>query len=270
MPELPEVELTAQGLSPLIGQRCLSAGACGLRLRWPPSADIPLEAAGQFAQGVGRRAKFAFLRLDQNSFIFHLGMSGALRLDPPGSPLRLHDHFEARFENHWLRLNDPRRFGGVLWAQAGRERDLAELAKLGPEPLEDDFNGEYLREKLRDRRVPVKALLMDQTVVVGVGNIYASEALFLAGIRPGRAARRLSRPDCDRLAHQVKAVLAKAIVDGGSTLRDFRHVNGQSGKAQDAHRVYAKAGLPCPQCESPIRDKVIGGRNSFFCVVCQK
>jgi formamidopyrimidine-DNA glycosylase len=270
MPELPEVELTAQGLSPLIGQRCLSAGPCGQRLRWPPSPEIANLVPGQAATGVGRRAKFALLRLERHTLIFHLGMSGALRLDPPGSPLRPHDHFEARFERHWLRLNDPRRFGGVLFAPLGEEPALAEFARLGPEPLSDDFDGLYLRAAFAGRSAPAKAALMDQAVVVGVGNIYASEALHLAGVRPGRAARRLSAAECAALAQSVKSTLREALERGGSTLRDFRHVNGQSGHAQDAHRVYARAGQPCRRCGSAIREKTIGGRSSFYCPTCQR
>jgi formamidopyrimidine-DNA glycosylase len=274
MPELPEVETARRGIAPaLTGATLRQAAIRQPRLRWPVPADLNAQIAGQTVVRVDRRAKYLLLVLERGSVMLHLGMSGSLRVLPDTEPPQAHDHVDLHFDavdgrSQILRLRDPRRFGAVLW-HAGPAHTHPLLAGLGPEPFDPDFNADYLHRRLRGRRTAIKLALMDQALVVGVGNIYASEALFDAGIRPGRAAGRLSRADCQRLVHAVRRTLEAAITAGGSTLRDFTQANGAPGYFQHAHQVYGRASQPCQRCGTPIRQQRHGQRSTFWCPTCQ-
>ena len=270
MPELPEVETTRRGIEPYIEGRVIKAlRVRERRLRWPVAEQLEAVLPGQTVYVVGRRGKYLCLTLDSGTLILLLGMSGSLRLVEADTPAGTHDHLDLAFEDgHCLRLRDPRRFGALLWT----EKDPCQhprLAGLGPEPLSGDFNGDYLYRRSRGRRVAVKPFLMDSRVVAGMGNIYANEALFMAGIRPGVAAGRLTRPRCRLLAEAVKDVLVAAIEQGGTTLRDFQREDGQPGYFQQELKVYGRNGEPCPSCGGPIRSRVIAQRASYYCSVCQ-
>lgn len=271
MPELPEVETTRRGIAPHItGRRITAVEVREPRLRWPVPADIHRRVAGQTVQAVVRRAKYLLLSLEQGSLILHLGMSGSLRIVHDAASPGRHDHVDLLFEEgHRLRLTDPRRFGAVLWT-GGAPAEHKLLASLGPEPLGEEFDGDYLFRRSRGRRVPVKAFLMDAKVVVGVGNIYANEALFLAGIRPDRPAGAISRARYGRLAEQVKQVLEAAIRQGGTTLRDFTDSEGRPGYFAQQLSVYGRGGLPCPACRTPLREVRLGQRSTVFCSRCQR
>lgn len=270
MPELPEVETTRRGVAPYLADRRVAALVVREpRLRWPVAADIAATVAGQRVTAVERRAKYLLIRLETGSLMLHLGMSGSLRVVPAEAPLRPHDHLDLVLEDgHRLRFHDPRRFGSLHWVPAGTVHPL--LARLGPEPLGDEFDGAWLRQSFAGRRAAVKAALMDSKVVVGVGNIYASEALYRAGIHPARAAGRISRRRLDLLTDAVRAVLAEAIAAGGTTLRDFYGGDGQPGYFSQSLSVYGRAGEPCPGCGEPIRQRVIGQRSSYYCPRCQR
>lgn len=271
MPELPEVETTLRGLTPhLTGQRIAGALIRQPHLRWRIPALLPLVLRDQTIRALQRRAKYLLISCDSGTLILHLGMSGSLRILPAGTPPKVHEHFDLLLHNHTLmRLRDPRRFGAVLW-HAG---DLAQhplLAKLGPEPLQNDFDAEHLYHATRSRSAAIKLVIMDSHVVVGVGNIYANEALFRAGIRPQMAAGKLSRPRCARLVQDIREVLAQAIELGGSTLRDFVGSDGSAGYFQQHYAVYGRAGEPCHTCGSSIKQIKQGQRSSFYCPICQK
>lgn len=272
MPELPEVETTRRGISGhVIGLTISSIRVNNPNLRWPvPVVEMQSALPGQKILSVKRRAKYLLLDCGTGCIIIHLGMSGSLRIVDQSVTLEKHDHVEILFENgKSLRLRDPRRFGSVLWTEnAVHEHRL--LARLGPEPLAEDFNGDYLFKKTRNRRCSIKNLIMNAQCVVGVGNIYASEALFHAGIRPGKAAAVLSRKSCQRLATEVKQVLSNAIAAGGTTLRDFTNSEGQAGYFSQSLFVYGREGEPCLQCGAAIKRKLIGQRSSFYCPNCQK
>jgi formamidopyrimidine-DNA glycosylase len=272
MPELPEVETTCRGIEPwVVGQRIRAAHVRDGRLRWGVDAAIATHVRGRVIRAVDRRAKYLLLRLDSgDDLIVHLGMSGRLRiLVAPENPGR-HDHFDLELDNgHALRLTDPRRFGAVLWAPAGAERH-ARLLDLGPEPLSDAFDGDVLHAATEGRRAPIKQVLMDAAVVVGVGNIYANEALFLAGIRPGTAARRLSRPRCRRLAAAVKEVLQRAIAAGGTSFRDFVGSDGKPGYFEQSLNVYGREDQPCRTCGAALVGTRLGGRATVHCRTCQR
>ena len=240
------------------------------RLRWPVPEEIVEELPGQVIHNVQRRAKYLLIGTPSGTAILHLGMSGSLRilerLVPPGK----HDHVDILLDSeHYLRFNDPRRFGCLLWT---RGDPLAHplLSKLGPEPLGKEFHGEHLFRRSRGRRASVKQFLMDAATVVGVGNIYASEALFKAGIHPGRQAGRVSRQRMNLLAESVKAVLEDAISAGGTTLRDFTASDGTPGYFAQELNVYGRAGEPCTVCGDAIRQKVLGQRSTFYCKSCQR
>lgn len=270
MPELPEVETTRRGIAPhVIGRRVL---ACELRrpdLRWPIPAEIAELLPGQRIRDVTRRAKYLLLDVERGSAIFHLGMSGCLRVLPDTTPAALHDHVDLLIEGgSLLRLTDPRRFGCLLWQSTGEVHPL--LAGLGPEPLSEDFYGDYLYRLSRGRRGPVKTFLMDQAVVVGVGNIYAAESLFDAGIDPRRAAGRVSLARYRRLAAAVKGILAHAITRGGTTLRDFLSPDGAPGYFEQELKVYGREGLPCRRCTAPLQGLRLGQRATAFCPRCQR
>jgi formamidopyrimidine-DNA glycosylase len=272
MPELPEVETTRRGIAPLVaGQRVTGLKVRHAGLRWPvPTAALRRGLVNQEIMAVERRAKYLLLRTAAGSAILHLGMSGSLRLVPAGSPAGKHDHVDIELANgHCLRLTDPRRFGALLWT---REDPLqhALLRDLGHEPLDDAFDGDYLFRRSRGRKVAVKALLMDSHVVAGVGNIYANEALFLAGIHPARAAGRIGLARYERLAACVKQVLAESLAQGGTTLRDFVNGDGQPGYFSLYLRVYGKGGQSCPVCKTTLKETRQGQRTTVYCPCCQR
>jgi formamidopyrimidine-DNA glycosylase len=271
MPELPEVETTLRGLSPhLRGQRIKQIVIRNAQLRWPIPANLHKILHKQTIHALHRRAKYLLLECDTGTLILHLGMSGSLRVLPAKTPAEKHDHFDLVLENGTLmRLRDPRRFGAVLW----HEGDIAQhtlLAGLGPEPLLEDFNGEYLYRATRKRSASIKQVIMDSHVVVGVGNIYASESLFHAGIRPQLAAGKLSLPRCMRLVQTIRETLSASIAQGGSTLRDFTDSDGKPGYFQQSYRVYGRTGEPCRICGSLVKQTVQGQRSTFYCPRCQK
>jgi formamidopyrimidine-DNA glycosylase len=277
MPELPEVEVTRLGVAPHLEGRVVDSVL--LRrdgLRWPFPPALPELLAGKRILSVGRRGKYLLIHFAHGTLIVHLGMSGHLRVLPLDTELKKHDHFDlvvgSGASQQVLRLHDPRRFGAVLWhANDDGELDSHILLRgLGVEPLEDGFSGELLFRASRKRSAPVKQFLLAGDVVVGVGNIYACESLFRAGINPKTAAGRISRGRYDKLAAAIRAILAEAIVQGGSTLRDFIAVNGQSGYFQQTYFVYDREGVPCRNCGAPIRRIVQGQRSTFYCVNCQK
>lgn len=271
MPELPEVETTRRGIAPHIqGQTIERVNIRQPRLRWPVPLDIAEFLPGQRLQRVERRAKYLLLAFEQGTLIMHLGMSGSLRILGSATPAQKHDHFDLAFANGViLRLRDPRRFGAVLWTDAPpAEHPL--LQALGPEPLDDDFDGVYLQHRAKTRRVAVKNLIMDGNIVVGVGNIYANEALFKAGIHPGRACNRIALPRYLQLTEAIKQVLEQAIAQGGTTLRDFQQEDGRPGYFAQQLQVYGKAGEACPRCTQPIKVRVIGQRSTYFCSHCQR
>ncbi len=270
MPELPEVETTRRGIAPHISGRCVIAVRVRQpRLRWPVPPALAEHLEGQVIQGVERRAKYLLLNAGVGQLLLHLGMSGSLRLVPAGSVAGRHDHLDLELDSGLaLRLTDPRRFGAALWQPAGQPHPL--LLHLGPEPLGPDFNSDYLYRLSRGRSAAVKTFLMDQRIVVGVGNIYANEALFLAGIRPDRAAGRISRARYGQLASEVVTVLQRAIAQGGTTLRDFVGGDGQPGYFSQSLHVYGRAGEACTTCGSTLRELRLGQRSSVFCPTCQR
>jgi formamidopyrimidine-DNA glycosylase len=271
MPELPEVETTCRGLAPHVtGRRIARVAVHDRRLRWPVAEDLPAAVAGQRVLGVTRRAKYLLLNLERGTLILHLGMSGSLRALTPAPPRRAHDHLDIELDGGTtLRFNDPRRFGSLHFT-AGPAAEHRLLAELGPEPLDAHFTAEYLHGVTRGRRVAIKQLLMNSHVVVGVGNIYASEALFRAAVRPGRMARGLSRAETARLVNAVREVLAMAIRVGGTTLRDYVGVEGNPGYFRQKLFVYERAGLPCRRCGTPVRQRRQGQRSTYFCPACQR
>ncbi len=269
MPELPEVETTRRGLAPHLAERTVTAVV--LRrpdLRWPIPPELARLLPGERVRGIRRRAKYLLLDTDPGSALLHLGMSGSLRVLPAPTPVQAHDHVDIALDNRKvLRLNDPRRFGCLLWQPAGETHEL--LRGLGPEPLSADFDGDYLYARSRGRRAPVKTFLMDQGIVVGVGNIYAAEALFEAGIAPGRAAGRVSRARYGLLADATQRILAHAIQRGGTTLRDFISPDGAPGYFEQELQVYGREGEPCRRCRRPLRNAPLGNRASVWCAHCQ-
>lgn len=269
MPELPEVETTRRGVSPhIVGHRVERLIVREPRLRWPVPADLAETLEGQVVQGIRRRAKYLLLDTDPGSLIVHLGMSGRLQVVPSDHPCRKHDHIDIVFDHGYtLRFHDPRRFGSMLWSPEPLDHQL--IAPLGPEPLSDAFDGDYLYERSRGRKAAIKTFIMDARIVVGVGNIYASEALFMAGIHPLRAAGRVSRQRMHALAEAIKVVLGKAIEAGGTTLRDFFGGDGSPGYFAQQLAVYGRTGEPCRTCGDTVRQRVIGQRSTFYCNRCQ-
>jgi len=270
MPELPEVETTRRGIAAHItGAKITRVRVREHRLRWPVPKDINHQLSGQYIHKVERRAKYLLLHTDRHCLILHLGMSGSLRIVPRGTAPHKHDHVDIEFSSGMLlRLRDPRRFGSVHIASAD-PRDHPLLKNLGPEPLEDGFNGVYLHQRSRGRSQAVKSFLMDSRNVVGIGNIYASEALFSAGISPKRRAGAIARGRYELLAAAIKSVLRDAIKAGGTTLRDYVAGDGSPGYFERELQVYGRAGLPCPRCRRPIRQVRQGQRSTFYCPRCQ-
>jgi formamidopyrimidine-DNA glycosylase len=275
VPELPEVETTRRGIAPhLVGRRIVSVTLRRADLRWPIPREISELLPGQRIEAIERRAKYILLETQAGSAILHLGMSGVLRVLPPDIAPGAHDHVDILVDAakgkpaRILRFTDPRRFGCLLWQPLGTTHEL--LAGLGPEPLTDAFDGDLLWQRSRGRKAAVKLFLMDNAIVVGVGNIYASEALFAAGIDPRKPAGSISRVRHQRLAAEVKRILAWAIERGGTTLRDFLNPDGAPGYFFRELFVYGRAGEPCKVCGTPIRQQVIGQRSTFWCPTCQK
>lgn len=270
MPELPEVEVTRLSFADRIAGARIERVRLGKPLRWPLGCD-PADLVGRTVQAVRRRGKYLLMDLDQGLLLLHLGMSGSLRFaaDPPVAGA--HDHFDLVTDRGVLRLNDPRRFGAVVHAPREGAPEAAKLlGGLGVEPLGDAFDPAAFHAALRRRRAPIKQVLLAGDVVVGVGNIYASEALFLAGIRPTLSAARISRPRALKLHGAIRDVLARAVRQGGSTLRDFSNANGESGYFQLEAMVYGRAGQPCRVCGMPVRGIRQGQRATFHCPGCQK
>ncbi|ELZ9928751.1 bifunctional DNA-formamidopyrimidine glycosylase/DNA-(apurinic or apyrimidinic site) lyase [Cronobacter malonaticus] len=269
MPELPEVETSRRGIEPhLVGETILHAVVRNGRLRWPVSDEIHA-LSDKPILSVQRRAKYLLLELPDGWIIIHLGMSGSLRILPEERPAEKHDHVDLVMSNgKVLRYTDPRRFGAWLWTRALEGHNV--LAHLGPEPLSDAFNGAYLREKCAKKKVAIKPWLMDNKLVVGVGNIYASESLFAAGIHPDRLASSLSEKECELLAQAIKAVLLRSIEQGGTTLRDFLQSDGKPGYFAQQLQVYGREGEPCRVCGTPILAGKHAQRRTYWCRRCQK
>ena len=269
MPELPEVETTKRGIIPHIeGQIVNKIIVRQAKLRWP-IPDSLANIQQQRVNKVRRRAKYILLETAVGTSIIHLGMSGSLRIVTPDTIAEKHDHIDFCFANDKiLRLRDPRRFGCVLWTEQAVEQHKL-LAQLAPEPLSDQFNSDYLYPRIHNRRVSIKVFIMNAHHVVGVGNIYASEALFMAGIDPQKAAGQLSYQQIETLITCIKTVLAAAIEQGGTTLKDFSHPEGQSGYFQVKLQVYGRKEQACVQCNTPIKHIKLGQRASFYCPSCQ-
>ena len=270
MPELPEVEVTRRGIEPhLAGRVITGATVRNSALRWPVPRGLAMTLRGLRIEAVKRRAKYLLLDCGSGHLILHLGMSGSLRITNAGEQATRHDHFDLELGDTVLRLRDPRRFGAVLW-EPGDPAQHKLLRELGPEPFDPAFDAAWLYRRTRGRTAAVKNLLMDSHIVCGVGNIYANESLFRAGIRPSRAAGRISLARCRQLVDEVRATLSDAIEAGGSTLRDFVHADGSHGHFQQQYFVYAREGEPCRRCTTPIKALRIGQRSAFYCPRCQK
>ena len=272
MPELPEVETTRRGLAPhCVGAVVDRVTVRESRLRWPVPAALAERVTGLRLQRLDRRAKYLIMRFDSGgSLILHLGMSGYIRVVSPTASPQKHDHVDLAFDNdRCLRFHDPRRFGSIHLVQGPAESHSL-LSSLGPEPLSDGFDGGYLHARAGNRRVAVKSFIMDSHVVVGVGNIYATEALYRAGIHPGRSAGRISRRRFDRLAATIQAVLSEAIDAGGTTLRDFARSDGQPGYFQQSLDAYGRGGESCRRCGRTMRSVRLSQRATVYCPGCQR
>ena len=271
MPELPEVETVCLGIAPHIeGQTIKQVIVRQPKLRWPVPEMLNQTLTGLSIQSVSRRAKYLLFSTGSGTMLLHLGMSGSLRMMSTGQEVGKHDHIDFIFNNGMmLRFNDPRRFGSVLWTT----KPVAEhplLKDLGPEPLLSDFNGELLYALSKNRKIAIKSFIMDSHIVVGVGNIYANEALFMAGIQPTRAAGHVSLTCYQKLAECIRVVLRQAIKQGGTTLKDFVNEAGTPGYFQQQLRVYGRAGLPCVKCDQPLTEIRIANRSTVFCNTCQR
>jgi formamidopyrimidine-DNA glycosylase len=270
MPELPEVETVRRGLMPHLENRQLfGARVREPRLRWPVPANLDELTRGQFIHRLTRRGKYLLAKMDHGALIIHLGMSGSLRLTRADIPPEKHDHLDILLAGEQvLRYRDPRRFGAILWSEQPEHHPL--IAHLGIEPLSEDFNASWLHALSRGRKTPIKLLLMDAGLIVGVGNIYANESLFHAGLDPRLAAERLTRPRCARLVEAIRSTLTRAIAAGGSTLRDFMDGHGKPGYFQQSYFVYGRAGEACHVCGAPILQIRQSARSSFICPRCQR
>ncbi|HJW53846.1 MAG TPA: bifunctional DNA-formamidopyrimidine glycosylase/DNA-(apurinic or apyrimidinic site) lyase [Burkholderiaceae bacterium] len=273
MPELPEVEVTRRGIAPYLEDRAVTAVVMRRDgLRWPFPADLRQHLLGRTLRTVGRRGKYLLLRFDHGVLIMHLGMSGHLRILPAATAPQKHDHFDLVMGEQLLRLHDPRRFGAVLWHgdKEGALENHALLRKLGVEPLETTFSAELLYRQTRNRNAAIKQVLLAGDIVVGVGNIYASESLFRARINPKTPGWRISQGRYEILVQAIRETLAAAIDQGGSTLRDFIAADGTSGYFQQHYFVYDRVGQPCRLCGTAVRQIRQGQRSTFYCVNCQK
>ena len=271
MPELPEVETTRRGIAPaLIGRRVADVIVRDRRLRWPIDAHFEASIKHQIVRRIDRRAKYILIGFDTGTLILHLGMSGSLRVLGPKVHPKPHDHWDITLDSGAvLRFHDPRRFGSAHWTE-GDPHEHKLLAHLAPEPLSAAFDAEYLFRATRKRSVAIKQFIMNSQRVVGVGNIYASEALFRARISPRRAARRLTRAQAAALTQAIRAVLAEAIDIGGTTLRDYVNADGIPGYFQQKLFVYERGGHPCRVCKAPVKQFVQGQRSTYWCAVCQR
>nr|CRH06301.1 formamidopyrimidine/5-formyluracil/ 5-hydroxymethyluracil DNA glycosylase [Candidatus Magnetococcus massalia] len=274
MPELPEVETTLRGIETVVsGEKIAKITVRQPRLRWPiPEAELQQQLVGAPVTALTRRAKYILWHSEQGVMLMHLGMSGSLRILPEDEPAGKHDHVDIVMESGSLiRFNDPRRFGALLWLPATEPYEAHSLlARLGPEPLGDQFSGAKLYAQSRGKKGAVKNFIMDQSVVVGVGNIYASESLFRAGILPTRPAGKVSKAKYLQLAEAIRAVLTASIEQGGTTLRDFHGSDGKPGYFVQSLSVYGRAGEACPSCGAQVQKRVVGQRSTFFCKVCQR
>jgi len=273
MPELPEVETTLRGIEPFtLAKTIRNVNVRVAKLRWPVQKNLSKILKNKKVLSLTRRAKYILLGFEHGSLIIHLGMTGSLRVLESDIPAKKHEHVDICFTNEiCLRYTDPRKFGAILWTHEKNPLNEHRLLKnLGPEPLSNEFNGDYLWHTCQNRNAAIKTHLMNQKVVVGVGNIYASEALFKAGIHPDRKASRISLERLNKLVKTTKQTLRAAIKKGGTTLKDFSSPDGSTGYFSIKLKVYGKAGNPCPKCGKPIMSKVIGQRNSFYCSNCQK
>ncbi len=272
MPELPEVETTCRGIAPHTEQKNIaSITVRNGRLRWPVLPELPAKLKGRKLLAVSRRAKYLLLRFDIGTLLVHLGMSGSLRIVAPGADIGKHDHIDVAFsDGTTLRYNDPRRFGAFVWHEGDDVIASKLLSYLGPEPLGAGLTGDYLYQRAKACAQPIKSFIMDAKVVVGVGNIYANEALFAAGIHPLKAANKLTRPKAELLVVSIKTILAHAIERGGTTLRDFVGGDGKPGYfAQELH-VYGHGGEPCSVCAKPLTEKRLQNRTTVYCTHCQR
>lgn len=271
MPELPEVETTCRGIEPLVIDKVVDKVLIhNASLRWPVPSEMTTLLPGQTFCTVSRRSKYLLFSLDEGTMIVHLGMTGHLRVDSSLSERRKHDHFEIVFtDGTALRYNDSRRFGAILWTSDDPLQHVR-LATLGPEPFSSEFNASYLYHRSRERKIAVKPFLMDAHVVVGVGNIYASEALFRARIAPARAAGKVSKAAYKRLVEMVVIILNEAIAAGGTTIRDFANSEGKPGYFKQELRVYGRAGQKCTVCDTLIKQIKLGQRSTYYCPSCQR
>lgn len=270
MPELPEVETSRRGLAPWMeGSKIRTVVVRDRRLRWPVQDDIETILAGQTVHSVRRRAKYLLFETDAGTAMLHLGMSGSVRIINQDEPAAKHDHIDIQLvSGKAMRFRDPRRFGSFLWSESIDDHPL--IRKLGPEPLGDEFDGAYLWQAARGRRVAVKQLIMNATVVVGVGNIYASESLFEAGIHPKRRSDRIAKKRMHVLAAAIRNVLGRAIKAGGTTLQDFHGSDGEPGYFKQSLDVYGRGGEACHRCSTPLSVVVLGQRSTFYCKSCQR
>ena len=270
MPELPEVETTRSGIAPYVAQQIITGWDIRQpQLRWAVPVESLQNIVGEVITSVGRRGKYLMLNTPKGCVLVHLGMSGSLRVISDGREPGKHDHVDLLLRDGvCLRLTDPRRFGAVLWQPLGETHPL--LAHLGPEPLSDAFDTVYLSNQAKNRSVAIKQLIMNSRVVVGVGNIYANEALFAAGIDPRRAAGKISSARIAILVSEIKKVLSRAIEQGGTTLKDFVDSQGKPGYFQQSLNVYGCGGAPCPQCGKRLKEVRLGQRSTVFCSFCQR
>lgn len=270
MPELPEVETTKRGISPHIKNKTIANVVIRqAQLRWPVSAELTTVLPQQKIVDVKRRAKYLLLETQRGTVIIHLGMSGSLRIINNSEPVKKHDHIDIIFtDGTCLRYHDPRRFGAMLWTNVPIEEHKL-IVKLGPEPLTDAFQLDDFYAKAKKRTLPIKSFIMDGHMVVGVGNIYASESLFLSGIHPSRACSNVSKARLNTLIQSIKTILHSSIEQGGSTLKDFVNSDGKPGYFQQTLNVYGRKGDPCTQCSSLIKQVTIGQRSTFYCPSCQ-
>ncbi|WP_096086718.1 bifunctional DNA-formamidopyrimidine glycosylase/DNA-(apurinic or apyrimidinic site) lyase [Agaribacterium haliotis] len=270
MPELPEVETTKAGVAPYCeGKKLSKLIVRNPNLRWPVPEELASKIEGKKLLDLSRRGKYLLFRFNNGTALLHLGMSGNLRVIPTGSEPGKHDHVELCFGKQSLRFNDPRRFGCLLWTE-DKISEHPLINHLGPEPLSEAFDAELLYNKTRKRSQAIKTFIMDSKIVVGVGNIYANEALFAAGIHPTKAAGKLSKAKCELLVEEIKKVLAAAIKQGGTTLKDFVGGDGKPGYFAQKLKVYGRGGEPCVVCDKALTEKQISTRTTVYCTNCQK
>lgn len=269
MPELPEVETCLRGIAPHIIQQIVTTIMIRhAKLRWPITAHLEDKIKGKQLKKLTRRGKYLLFQFENGVLIVHLGMSGKLRLLPIDSKVQKHDHVDIYFSNNiCLRFTDPRRFGAILWTESAASHPL--LVEIGPEPLTANFNGKYLWHTAKQKKLPIKSFLMNSKIVAGIGNIYATEALFEAGIHPSKPAGKISLVRYQKLATAIKIILKKALKKGGTTLKDFTKSDGSPGYFRLELKVYGRSDEPCPNCKTPLKSKKIAKRSTVYCSRCQ-